>query len=130
MLLSDKTYQFLKNMVQVILPAFATFYLALSGLWELPAAQQVAGTVTALAAFLGVLLKISSSQYKTLKATEPLKNAIGSLVVREGSDGKKTATLEFVEEVEDVFEMDSITLQVIKAPPEKTPARKSGARKK
>lgn len=130
MLLSDKTYGFLKNLVQVVLPAFATFYLALSGLWGLPASLQVGGTITALSAFLGVLLKISSSQYKELKATEPLKNAIGHLVVTEGSDGKKTASLEFAEEVEDVLEMDSITLQVVKAPPKKTPARKAAARKK
>lgn len=130
MLLSEKTYNFLKNMVQVVLPAFATFYLALSGLWGLPASSQVGGTATALAAFLGVLLKISSSQYKELKKIEPLKGAVGSLIVTQGSDGKKTASLEFEEEIQDVLEMDSITLQVVHAPAEKNPAKKAPAKKK
>jgi hypothetical protein len=52
----------------VFLPAIATLYLALAGIWGLPHAEEVVGTVTAIDTFMGVLLGISSAQYNKKNA--------------------------------------------------------------
>jgi len=63
MKLDDKTYTFLKWVAQLLLPAIATLYFAVASIWGLPYAQQVVGTTTALDAFLGIILGISTSSY-------------------------------------------------------------------
>ena len=63
MKLSNKTYDILKWVAQYLLPAIGTLYFALAGIWGFPYGEQVVGTVTAIDAFLGVILGISTSQY-------------------------------------------------------------------
>lgn len=62
--LSNKTYDILKWVAQYVLPALGTLYFALANIWRLPYGEQIVGTVTAVDAFLGVLLGISNAQYK------------------------------------------------------------------
>ncbi len=62
--MSNKTYDILVWIVQVVLPAIATLYFALSTIWGLPYAEQIVGTITAIVTFLGTLLKISNMKYK------------------------------------------------------------------
>lgn len=64
MKMSNKVYDVLKYVTQIVLPAIGTLYFALSGIWGLPYAEQVVGTITAIVTFLGVLLGISSANYK------------------------------------------------------------------
>ena len=64
MKLSNKCYDVLKWIAQLFLPAFGTLYFALSTIWGLPYGEEVVGTVTAADVFLGVILGISSSNYK------------------------------------------------------------------
>jgi hypothetical protein len=87
--MNDKTYGFLKNLVQLFLPAFSTLYLSLAGLWHLPYAQQVVGTAAALATFLGVLLRISTKAYNANEA-----NYDGSMVVTTNEEGVQVYSLE------------------------------------
>lgn len=61
--LSNKMYSQLKFLAQILLPALGTLYFTLSGIWGLPAAEEVVGTIVAVDAFLGVLLSISTSSY-------------------------------------------------------------------
>ena len=61
--MSNKTYDFLKWLAQLFLPAAATLYFALSSIWGLPYGEQIVGTITAVDAFLGVILGISSANY-------------------------------------------------------------------
>ena len=61
--MSNKMYDFLKYVAQVVLPAIGTLYFAIAEIWKLPCAEQVVGTITAVDTFLGVLLGISSKQY-------------------------------------------------------------------
>ena len=68
MILNKKTYDILKWIAQFLLPAIGTLYFALANIWNLPYGEQVVGTITAVDAFLGVLLGISSNAYyKDLK---------------------------------------------------------------
>lgn len=63
-LLSDKTYNILKWIALILLPAVGTLYFALAGIWGFPYGEQIVGTITAVDTFLGVILGISSAQYK------------------------------------------------------------------
>jgi hypothetical protein len=63
MKLSNETYDKLKWVAQIFLPATASLYFALANIWGLPNAEQVVGTITAVDAFLGILLGISSDVY-------------------------------------------------------------------
>lgn len=62
--MSNKIYDILKWIAQILLPALGTLYFALAGIWGFPYAEQVVGTITAVDTFLGIILGISSSQYK------------------------------------------------------------------
>lgn len=61
--MTNKLYDRLKFVAQIVLPAAGTLYFALSSIWGLPYGEQIVGTITAVDAFLGALLGISSNQY-------------------------------------------------------------------
>lgn len=61
--MSNKTYDVLKYIAQIVLPALGTLYFALAEIWGLPYAKQIVGTITAVDTFMGVILRISSNQY-------------------------------------------------------------------
>lgn len=61
--MSNKLYDILKWIALVVLPALATLYFALAGIWGFPYGEQVVGTITAIDTFLGALLGISSIKY-------------------------------------------------------------------
>ena len=63
MLISNKMYDILKFVAQILLPALATLYFALAGIWGFPYGEQVVGTITAIDAFLGAILGISTKMY-------------------------------------------------------------------
>lgn len=60
---NDKVYDILKWVVMIVLPAIATLYAALSGVWHWPFVEEVVTTITAAAAFIGALLGISTMNY-------------------------------------------------------------------
>lgn len=62
--MSNKMYDVLKWIAMVVLPAIGTLYFALASIWGFPYAEQIGGTITAVVTFLGVVLGISSAQYK------------------------------------------------------------------
>lgn len=63
MKMKDKTYDILKFIAQIFLPALGTLYFALASIWGLPYGEQIVGTITAIDTFLGAILKISTTQY-------------------------------------------------------------------
>lgn len=67
MKMENKTYDVLKWVAMILLPAAGTLYFALAGIWGLPYAEQIVGTITAIDTFLGVILGLSTSQYNKNK---------------------------------------------------------------
>lgn len=61
--MSNKVYDVLKFIAQIVLPALATFYVTIASLWGLPYPDEISGTVMAIDTFLGALLMISSNKY-------------------------------------------------------------------
>lgn len=63
MRISNKLYDKLKFLAQIVFPALATFYFTLSTIWNLPYSEEVVGTIAAVDTLLGALLGISSLNY-------------------------------------------------------------------
>lgn len=61
--MSNKVYDILKWIAQILLPGLGTLYFALSKIWGLPYGVEIVGTISAIDAFLGGLLGISSANY-------------------------------------------------------------------
>lgn len=73
--MSDKVYDVLKFIAQIVLPALATFYLTLAGIWSLPYGEQISGTIMAIDTLLGAILMISSTKYNSNNvSTETINN--------------------------------------------------------
>lgn len=62
-MLDERVYKILKYVAQIALPAVGTLYFALAGIWGFPYGEEIVGTITAVDAFLGVLLGISTATY-------------------------------------------------------------------
>ena len=63
MQLTNKTYDILKYVALIVLPAIATLYSTLAQIWGLPYAEQIPLTIMAIDTAMGVLLKISTDTY-------------------------------------------------------------------
>lgn len=63
-MMNNRTYDVLKWIAQILLPALGTLYFALAQIWGLPYGEEVVGTITAIDAFLGAILGISSAAYR------------------------------------------------------------------
>lgn len=63
MQLKNSTYDVLKAVALKVLPALATLILTLGAIWNIPYYEAIAGTITAVDTFLGVILGISSDNY-------------------------------------------------------------------
>ena len=61
--MNNKTYDILKWIALVVLPALATLYSTIALIWGLPYGEAIAGTITAIDVFLGAILGISSIKY-------------------------------------------------------------------
>lgn len=62
--MSNKVYDALKWITMVVLPAMASLYTGLAGVWGLPLANEIPDTIMIIVTFLGIVLGISSAQYK------------------------------------------------------------------
>lgn len=62
--MSNETYDLLKWIAMILLPALGTLYFAVASIWGLPYGEEIVGTITAIDAFLGAILQISNEQYK------------------------------------------------------------------
>lgn len=101
--MTDKTYDLLMGLTKYVLPAFGTFYLALSQIWGAPAGEEVLGTVVALEALLAVVLGVAKGKYTP--------NTDGALVVRTDEDGDKGLSVALPDPLT-VLDKDTITLKV------------------
>lgn len=63
MKLDNHTYDVLKYIALIALPALATLYSTLAQIWYLPYAEQIPLTIMAVDTFMGILLKISTDNY-------------------------------------------------------------------
>jgi len=67
MLLTNITYDRLKYIAQIVLPALATLIIGICELWQLPNGAIIGGTIMLLDTFLGTLLQISTNNFNKAK---------------------------------------------------------------
>ena len=63
MKMSNKVYDVLKYIAQIVLPALGALYFGLAKIWQFPYGTEIVGTITVVDTFLGALLKISTNNY-------------------------------------------------------------------
>lgn len=63
MIFDNETYDLLKWIAMIVLPAVGSLYFGLASIWGLPYGEQIVGTITVIDTFIGALLGISSAQY-------------------------------------------------------------------
>lgn len=63
MIMSNKTYDILKWVAQILLPALGALYFGLAKIWGFPYGTEIVGTIALIDTFLGALLGISSTAY-------------------------------------------------------------------
>lgn len=107
-ILSTKTYEFFKKLVQIGLPACGSLYFSLSAVWGLPYADEVVGTLAIVSTFLGTVLMISS---KTYKALEPDHD--GEMVIEHTEDGRVIYALQLNGDPEKLSESGSVSFKVV-----------------
>lgn len=100
---SNDTYDKLKWIAQYFLPALGTFYFALCSIWGLPYGEQVVGTITALDAFLGILLGISGKSY----------NGDGTMIVDTSDPERDIYRMELSDPVEDLSKKSAVHFKVV-----------------
>ena len=103
--MTNKTYDKLKQIVQIVLPALGTLYFTLAGLWHLPHPKEVVGSVSAVALFLGVLLQVYNKKY-----WDSDEQYDGTLAVSE-SDSSKIFGLEITTDPDQLSTQKVITLR-------------------
>lgn len=109
MKLHTTQYKVATYLVQIVLPAIAALYLTLSGIWGLPASEQVVGTIVAVELFLGVVLGIS-----TKKFYESDDRFDGDLVIEPGAE-KDVMRFEMNDEPIDLGLKSEVAFKVKKA---------------
>ena len=66
-MLSNKTYDILKYIVTIVLPAVTTLWLTIASIWNIPYGEPIGATMGAITVFLGALIGISSKNYNNSK---------------------------------------------------------------
>ena len=105
--LSNKAYDSLNWVVRFGLPGLGALYFSLAQIWGLPAGEQVLGTITSLALFLGILLGISSRQYQASD-----ERTDGSLIVDTSNPEKDVYRLDLTTQLDDLPGKNEIVLKV------------------
>ena len=63
MKMKNETYDVLKSITLIWLPAISALYVGLSKIWGFPLAEEVAGSIALVCTFLGSVLQISTRKY-------------------------------------------------------------------
>ena len=67
LIMKNKTYDILKFVAQILLPALAALWATIATIWDLPLSDQIEQTITAVVIFidaiLGITLAKASSDY-------------------------------------------------------------------
>lgn len=105
-LLSDTTYNRLKDLNMKVIPAVGALYYGVAKIWGLPKAEEVVGTLACVATFLAVLLVWAANRYE--------KSGVGidGTVEVQHIEGQKTVVLDITTLPEDMIKQKQVNLKV------------------
>ena len=104
MKITNKSYDVIKWIVVIVIPAVITLYSTLGGIWDFPLVQEITASLAAIDVFLGVIMKISSVSYN--------KEYDGVLHVDTVNDETTDKYLFEVDDLDQLANKDRITLKI------------------
>lgn len=104
---TNASYDFLKKLVEIILPGLGTLYFGLSAFWPLPYVESIVGSIAVLCVFLGLVLRTSSKNY-----TPEVPNEMGHFVINTTDVDRAPYRLELNEDLADLEKKDTISFRV------------------
>lgn len=119
--ITDSTYEFLRNNVEVVLPAIGTFYFTIATILHLPGGDEVTGIINALVLLLGIVIKANRSRNNKVEALKAniaeQKKAdaqVGEIILGTGDEASMgLATLRLDKEPTEFADQDEIRLKVL-----------------
>lgn len=63
MIKDNKTFDILRTVCEVILPAISSAYFGLAEIWGLPLADKICGTISVLIMFIGGIINYERKEY-------------------------------------------------------------------
>lgn len=106
-MLNNSAYNFLKFVALVALPAVGSLYFGLAGIWDLPKANEVVGTITLIDTFLGVVLNFAAKSYNNSDAKFD-----GAIHVVEDTEKKKSFLLQLKGDPEKLDEKQEVLFKI------------------
>lgn len=100
--MNNKTYDILKRVAIIVIPALATLVNAVGIVWGVPYTNEATATITAFGVFLGAALGVSSEKYTP--------ETHGNLVVTKHDD----VYADFTAEPANLKDGDTLVLKVVK----------------
>jgi len=108
--ISNRAYNTLKWVALVGLPAVATCYAFIAGIWGISHTQDVIGSITAVDTCLGTLLGVSSKSYQKSTPSD------GNLVIDKSDSERDNYSLELTTPFSEIDKRDQLVLNVTKPP--------------
>lgn len=71
--MKNSTYDLLKKIALVVLPALATLVITIFNIWNIPYGEEIGATITAIDTALGIILGVSTYQYNKAIDTKKTK---------------------------------------------------------
>lgn len=99
---SNKTYDTLKWVSQILLPGLGTLWFTVSSIWGLPFSHEVLGTITAVDLFIGGLLGLSQSSY----------TGDGTMIIDTSNPDRDIYRMELTNPIEDLSNKESVMFKV------------------
>jgi hypothetical protein len=112
--LSNTTYDLVKDGVTIGFPAAVTLYAGLAVLWGWPNSTEIVASAGLIGTFAGVLLKIASKRYEKLPTQYD-----GQLIANDPNPENETYRLAFDNGLAQMAEQKEVRLQVVDLLPEK-----------
>lgn len=107
-LLSNTTYDIVKDTVTIAFPAAVTLYAGLAVIWGWGFSEEVVATGGVIGIFLGVLLKIAAKKYEKLPVVYD-----GELIANDPDPDNETFRLDFNNSLPAMARQDTVRLRVV-----------------
>ena len=70
MKMTNKTYDILKYIALIVLPAISALYFGLARIWGWPYGEEIVGSIAVIDTFMGAILQLSKDSYDKTEDTK------------------------------------------------------------
>lgn len=107
--ISEEAYLLFRRLVEYVFPALGTLYFTIAQLWGLPYAEEVVGTIVALAAFFAVIVKLSRWAYQNDNSRFD-----AALVMDQSDPEQERWGFNIIRSIDEIGEKDEMAVKVVK----------------